>query len=268
MLKRQDSLLSSSYLRTPPPPPSKTTENRHAKLTGCFPAIFKLISSKYNNRKKLLTFGKKLKTPRNVVSTPTTETESFRLSTADNSADSVLKEEDIKNDIKEEDRDLESRKLTGDVTPRSPMLPPEIRLMAGNAVPAVPERPALVARLMGLEDDHQPGSKTIKKDDEEEKRRRLLEALEKCNEDLVSLKKVIMAVQLVEDKHNKKSAPSEIFQLPRPTTPDSDDSDGDDVVDYVGGRSPPPFRRYNYAANLHHNDLGFGFGSIDLGVNL
>jgi hypothetical protein len=68
---------------------------------------------------------------------------------------------------------------------RSPTLPADIRRSPQN----FPTPPALVARLMGLE--AMPESAA-------DKRRKLLGALEKCNEDLIELKKIIEAVQLSE----------------------------------------------------------------------
>ncbi|XP_047940332.1 uncharacterized protein LOC125187741 [Salvia hispanica] len=67
---------------------------------------------------------------------------------------------------------------------RSPTLPPEIRRVENYS--------SVVARLMGVED-----SKRIEEDSNSirEKRQRLMEALEKCNEDLEELKRIIKAVQ-------------------------------------------------------------------------
>jgi hypothetical protein len=74
---------------------------------------------------------------------------------------------------------------------RSPTLPADIRRSPQN----FPNPPALVARLMGLE--AMPESAA-------DKRRKLLGALEKCNEDLNALKKIIEAVQSSE---RQKSTP-------------------------------------------------------------
>lgn len=78
--------------------------------------------------------------------------------------------------------------------PRSPTLPPEIRRSISTASPDSPRRPpALVARLMGL-DDVPVSSPELAT----EKRRKLLGALEKCDEDLKALKQIIEAVRLSE----------------------------------------------------------------------
>ncbi|KAK6137030.1 hypothetical protein DH2020_029229 [Rehmannia glutinosa] len=70
---------------------------------------------------------------------------------------------------------------------RSPTLPPEIRRSNAATSP-------LVARLMGLDEDL-----GAKKPDHHisDKRQRLLQALEKCNEDLEALKRIIKAVQTI-----------------------------------------------------------------------
>lgn len=92
----------------------------------------------------------------------------------------------------------ELRNVSCDV-PRSPTLPAEIRRMNftvvdGESSPKTPRKPpALVARLMGLDDIpvSSPASAA-------EKRRKLLGALEKCDEDLKALKRIIDAVRLGE----------------------------------------------------------------------
>ncbi|EHA8586716.1 hypothetical protein COCNU_scaffold000789G000010 [Cocos nucifera] len=78
--------------------------------------------------------------------------------------------------------------------PRSPTLPPEIRRSISAASPDSPRRsPALVARLMGLED-----APVSSLESAAEKRRKLLGALEKCDEDLNALKRIIEAVRFAE----------------------------------------------------------------------
>lgn len=110
------------------------------------------------------------------------------------------------------------------------MLPPEIRVPndAGSSESTKTPR-ALVTRLMGLEDQEewpdlrpkkQPamasGNKMGEKEltiSNEEKKKRLLQALEKCNEDLESLKKIITAVQSA-DKYRHQSGPSQTSNPP------------------------------------------------------
>ncbi|KAG8649089.1 uncharacterized protein LOC110621374 isoform X3 [Manihot esculenta] len=75
---------------------------------------------------------------------------------------------------------------TDHLVPRSPVMPDEMRSSP----------PALVARLMGLNDI--PAA-TIAA----EKRRRLIGALEKCDEDLQTLKKLIEVVKCVGDRGDK-----------------------------------------------------------------
>lgn len=85
-------------------------------------------------------------------------------------------------------------RLSSDV-PRSPTLPAEIRRSSAKAPP--PERrreaPALVARLMGLEAAPAEPPDTVA-----EKRQKLLGALQRCDEDLKALKKIIEAVRLTD----------------------------------------------------------------------
>nr|GLL47547.1 uncharacterized protein LOC109162190 isoform X2 [Ipomoea trifida] len=76
---------------------------------------------------------------------------------------------------------------------RSPGLPPELR-RGGSAENAKKTRPsALVVRLMGLEEEKKcsPEGETLT----EVKRKMLLKALDKCNQDLEALKKIIKAVE-------------------------------------------------------------------------
>ncbi|KAG6411809.1 hypothetical protein SASPL_129893 [Salvia splendens] len=78
-------------------------------------------------------------------------------------------------------KNQEKKKAATNSVVRSPTLPPEIRRVENCS--------SVVARLMGVED-----SKRIE-DSVGEKRQRLMDALEKCNEDLEELKRIIKAVQ-------------------------------------------------------------------------
>ncbi|KAL2480844.1 Uncharacterized protein Adt_33810 [Abeliophyllum distichum] len=184
MLKRQESSLSSSRRETPvtPPPP----ETHHAKAIGCMSGIIQLIS-KYQNRNKLLTFGRKqpekvaLSTPRNAeASVPTKASPSIK--------------EDIRK-LRTESQILDSKGLSSNTIPRSPSLPPEIRLSnAGNSSENRKTPSSLVARLMGLE-EILVKKPALDEDPVAEKRKKILQALDKCNEDLEALKKIISRVQ-------------------------------------------------------------------------
>lgn len=99
---------------------------------------------------------------------------------------------------------LHFRRLScDDVVPRSPTLPAEIRRSNSvNSTENFPRTPpALVARLMGLEEAPQSKplmSALIPTESATEKRRKLLGALEKCDEDLKALKKIIDTVRSAE----------------------------------------------------------------------
>lgn len=88
-------------------------------------------------------------------------------------------------------KEVDLRRFSCDMQ-RSPTLPADIRRSPQN----FPTPPALVARLMGLETMPESAA---------DKRRKLLGALEKCNEDLNALKKIIEAVQSSE---RQKSTPA------------------------------------------------------------
>ncbi|KAL6530621.1 hypothetical protein OROMI_028510 [Orobanche minor] len=183
MLKRQDSLLSSSRRQTfasaATPPPS---EVHYPKAVGCMSGIFQLFS-KYQNPNKRLTFGRKHEKLKHPSQTAAQEDET-------GPGQRTL--------------DDTNRLLTGGIkAPRSPMLPPEIRRLndddpTSTETRRTPTSPSLVARLMGLED---PGASrkdhhAAEEDRITEKRLLLLRALEKCNDDLEALKRIIKAVQI------------------------------------------------------------------------
>ncbi|KDP31739.1 hypothetical protein JCGZ_14896 [Jatropha curcas] len=149
-MNKQDPLPSSSSHREISPAP----ENVRAKSIGCMSGIFRFVC-KYHNRRRFITSGKKQE--KNVGSPPPQESST----------------------------DLP--KSSGDVVPKSPTLPVEMRISADN----YRSPPALIARLMGLSEI--PTAETAV----EEKRRRLLGALEKCDQDLKSLKKMIEVVKSV-----------------------------------------------------------------------
>lgn len=60
--------------------------------------------------------------------------------------------------------------------------------------------PALVARLMGLEEGPAAAEKSEKSESVAERRERLLSALQKCDEDLKALKKIIETVRSTDEK--------------------------------------------------------------------
>lgn len=172
-MKRQDTLLSSSSRREAMP------ENHHAaKTIGCMSGIFHFVC-KYQRRRKFLTFGRKH--DKNEASSPTKSQTSAK--TADVDAAGV-------------------RRFSCDVQ-RSPTLPAEIRRSNSANSPAnFRTPPALVARLMGL---NVIPAAPASPESTAEKRQKLLGALEKCDEDLKALKKIIDAVRSSE---NLRSSPA------------------------------------------------------------
>ncbi|KAL8489126.1 hypothetical protein ACS0TY_025142 [Phlomoides rotata] len=188
MLKRQESSLSASRRQpatgTTPPPP----ETHHAKTIGCMSGIFQLFS-KYQNPNKRLTSGKKQDKRK-----PSSPTSSVKDSVPPKNSQSLIGE------VKIESQNFDGNRLKcGIKVPRSPTLPPEIRRSSsanstGNS--RTPPSSSLVARLMGLEEIGAAAkTRGIEEDPLTEKRQRLLQALEKCNEDLEALKRIIKAVQ-------------------------------------------------------------------------
>ncbi|XP_057786258.1 uncharacterized protein LOC131003724 isoform X2 [Salvia miltiorrhiza] len=188
MLKRQESSLSASRRQaaaagTTPPPP----ETHHAKAIGCMSGIIHLFS-KYQNSNRRLTFGKKQE-KRKPPQSPTRSA----INGAKNSA------RDENSTKKQAASDAASRLTCAVKVLRSPTLPPEIRRSSATGSPENSRTPpsSLVARLMGLE-DLGAASKRLGLGTEDaitEKRQRLMQALEKCNEDLEALKRIIKAVQ-------------------------------------------------------------------------
>ncbi|XP_022883277.1 uncharacterized protein LOC111400053 [Olea europaea var. sylvestris] len=184
MLKGQESSLSSSCRENPVNPPP--AETHHAKAICCMSGIIQLIF-KSQNRNKLLTFGRKqqekvaLSTPRNATK-----------------ASPSIKE-DIRR-LHSESQILDSKGLSSNIIPRSPTLSPEIRRSNAGSSSVNRKTPSsLVARLMGLEEIliKKPA---LNEDPIAEKRKRILQALDKCNEDLEALKEIIRRVQS-SDKH-------------------------------------------------------------------
>ncbi|KAG9454931.1 hypothetical protein H6P81_007835 [Aristolochia fimbriata] len=94
------------------------------------------------------------------------------------------------------------RRFSCDV-PRSPTITPDIRRCNSINSPETLRRPpALVARLMGLDDFPAEESPA-------EKRRKLITALQKCDEDLKALKRIIEAARESDDQRRRLTASGE-----------------------------------------------------------
>ncbi|XP_073158440.1 uncharacterized protein [Henckelia pumila] len=181
MLKRQESSLSSSRRMAAATPPLQDT--RHAKPIGCMSGIFQLFS-KYHNSTKRLTFGRKREKCK--PSSPAKDKDKPKKDSL-----SCAKQD------KSGSQDYFGSSLEINV-PRSPSTPPEVR--PSNAVKSPENRgtpSSVVARLMGLEDMNCALKRPalVETGTVSEKRRQLIRALEKCNDDLEGLRRIIQAVQ-------------------------------------------------------------------------
>ncbi|KAK9122544.1 hypothetical protein Sjap_012146 [Stephania japonica] len=180
MMKRAEGVLSSSSSRR-----NSFPENHHpsTKSIGCMSGIFHLVS-KYSRRRKFLTAGKKQEKS-TVIAIPS----------------------------KQITPPVDLRRLSCDVE-RSPTIPSEIRRSSSVNSPHRP--PAIVAKLMGLSDATTAAPATEEQCSQSppgsaaEKRRKLLEALEKCDEDLKSLKKIIEAVRSYDHRLRSSPAPEKV----------------------------------------------------------
>ncbi|KAL0453308.1 UNVERIFIED_CONTAM: hypothetical protein Slati_1308900 [Sesamum latifolium] len=204
MLKRQESSLSTSRRQaaasTTPPP-----ETHHAKGIGCMSGIIHLFS-KYQNPNKRITFGRKQE-----KSKPSS-------SPAKAKGSSIPATKNLAKEDKIEKQAFDtSKRVTCEVKVlRSPTLPPEIRRSTAASSPENSRTPSsLVARLMGLEDTA-PAARRPAFDGDPliEKRQRLLQALEKCNEDLEALKRIIKAVQTADVRIQPPHPPAPKRSLP------------------------------------------------------
>lgn len=179
-MKRPNTVPSSSSYREN----THASENLHSKRLGCMSGIFQLVC-KYHHNRKSLTFGKKKKNEKNIVIYSSTKPPS----------PSPNKDVSPPPDQRNKAMLQQPRRFSCELVPdRSPVIPPEIR--RSNSVnspanyfnPSTPSPPhSVVARLMGL--TSAPPESTS------EKRRKLMGALEKCDQDLKALKKIIDSVR-------------------------------------------------------------------------
>ncbi|OVA13787.1 hypothetical protein BVC80_1769g42 [Macleaya cordata] len=179
---------SSSRRETIPSSSSTSSTSHQTKNVGCMSGIFHLVS-KYQHRRKLLTSGKQ---DRTIVSSFPSKPKSSEVPENNNNA--LQKKVLEKTPPPPSDSDF--KRFSFDV-PRSPTIPSEIRLSSTSSVDS-PENnlqrsPALVARLMGLDQFPAPPSPPVTSSSE--KRRKLMVALEKCDEDLKALKNIIDAIR-------------------------------------------------------------------------
>ncbi|OIT32339.1 PREDICTED: uncharacterized protein LOC109207473 [Nicotiana attenuata] len=183
MLKRQDSLMASARRQKPLPP-----ENHHVvKSIGCMSGIFQIIS-KYQTKTKRLTSGRK-------------QGKSYSSSPRRASSPQKVVGKHEKDHLK---------------VPRSPIISPDIRRTPNNSPGNVKKEPALVARLMGLEEIPPPADYRAEDDSNEINRRKLLQALAKCNDDLESIRKIIKSAERVSesgDSMERRRRPGRVCAL-------------------------------------------------------
>ncbi|CAL0323331.1 unnamed protein product [Lupinus luteus] len=172
-MKRQNSAISPSSSRRENAPAEKKV---HSKTIGCMSGILHLLSNS-RHRRRFLTFGK-----------TQTKNHSYSSPSSANSQRENQKEEKIP------EVSIARNSITSCEVLRSPTLPAEIRRSSSAAPKTAEEKnrrtPALVVRLMGLEDLPATPPESV-----EAKRLRLLGALQSCDEDLKVLKKIIESVR-------------------------------------------------------------------------
>lgn len=101
--------------------------------------------------------------------------------------------------------------------PRIPSIPPEIRLSNAAKSPENPRTPSsVVERLMGLGDMNTAVKRPALEETGtiSEKRRQLIRALEKCNDDLEGLRRIIQAVQTNDARLQPPSQAAAKWDLP------------------------------------------------------
>ncbi|KAJ6408455.1 hypothetical protein OIU84_011716 [Salix udensis] len=181
-MKGQDPLVSSSSRREISPAPEKI----RSKSIGCMSGIFQ-FAYKYHDRRRFLTFVKKH--GKDAVSSPKPTTPP---SSQPSSSSSSSSPSSSSTSLEQGNKVL--RRFSSDMAPRSPTLPTEITRSRSFNSPdqSFRSQPALVARLMGLSDIPPMTTAELAV---AEKRRRLLGALEKCDEDLKALKKIIDVIK-------------------------------------------------------------------------
>ncbi|KAJ1392386.1 DUF3741-associated sequence motif [Sesbania bispinosa] len=186
-MKRQSSAVSPSSSRR-----ETTPEKIHGKTIGCMSGILHFISNSNSRRsRRLLTFGKKqVKNHGSSASAANSQPENAEVEKAGDVA-------------------AGRNPRSSCEVPRSPTLPAEIRRsIPATAVENRRDSPALVARLMGLEavPDASPVESVA------EKRQKLLGALQRCDEDLKALKKIIEAVRSSDTPPSRSPSPVVVSQ--------------------------------------------------------
>ncbi|KAI3862820.1 hypothetical protein MKW98_008660 [Papaver atlanticum] len=197
---------------------TKTTSSSvNHKSIGCMSGIFHLVS-RYQHRRKLLTNSssssekqekcnnnhKKINSSEQAQSlNPKSESQPAK------PKQTLVSDQKTPTPLSPSLTDSDLKRFSFD-SPRSPTIPSEIRLSVNVKSKSNVDSdnqnqqrsPALVARLMGL-DDFPPTPSSSSSPSE--KRRKLMVALEKCDEDLKTLKNIIDTIRSTNDNHNRTS---------------------------------------------------------------
>ncbi|KAK4776471.1 hypothetical protein SAY86_005159 [Trapa natans] len=210
-MKRQNSttstqLSSSSYRESIRP--ASGTSHLEAKSIGCMSGIVHLVCKYQNRHRFLITFGKKPE--KNIIVTSPPPKKRSSVKSPEKSTVQVQRHGRGSFVMGNPD-EQQPRRLSCEAAPivRSPTIPPEIRRSNSlnphkeslrPAITAPP--PSLVARLMGLSDE----PLAIPSDSAAEKRQKLVVALERCDQDLKALKKIIDTIRCSNGKANDGTA--------------------------------------------------------------
>ncbi|RZC79151.1 hypothetical protein C5167_003348 [Papaver somniferum] len=196
---------------------TKTTSSSvNHKSIGCMSGIFHLVS-RYQHRRKLLTNSsssseKREKCNNNKNSNSPVQAQSLNPKSESQPAkpkETLVSDHKTPPPLSPSLTDSDLKRFSFD-SPRSPTIPSEIRLSVNVKSKSNVDSdnqnqqrsPALVARLMGL-DDFPPTPSSSSSPSE--KRRKLMVALEKCDEDLKTLKNIIDTIRSTNDNHNRTS---------------------------------------------------------------
>ncbi|KAI3917016.1 hypothetical protein MKX01_003465 [Papaver californicum] len=226
MKRRENMMLSSSssanniHRHEATPPTKKTTSSTvNHKSIGCMSGIFHLVS-RYQHRRKILTNSssssekqekcnnnKNINSPAQAQLNPKSESQ-----LAPKPKQTLVS--DQKTPLSPSLTDSDMKRFSFD-SPRSPTIPSEIRLSVNiNSKSNVDSdhqnqqrSPALVARLMGLDDFPPTPSSSSPSASPSEKRRKLMVALEKCDEDLKTLRNIIDTIRSTNDSTHNRTSP-------------------------------------------------------------
>ncbi|RZC83289.1 hypothetical protein C5167_046075 [Papaver somniferum] len=212
-IHRHESTAATTTTKTKAKTTSSTVNH---KSIGCMSGIFHLVS-RYQHRRKLLTNSsssseKQEKCSNNKKINPSVQAQSLNPKSESQPAkpkQNLVSDQKTPAPLSPSLTDSDLKRFSFD-SPRSPTIPSEIRLSVNVKSKSNVDSdnqnqqrsPALVARLMGL-DDFPPTPSSSSSPSE--KRRKLMVALEKCDEDLKTLKNIINTIRSTNDNHNRTS---------------------------------------------------------------